>query len=496
MTINTGKHVVMFPVHMWGHTRTLCTLAARLVKLRQVTVTFFTVPTFYDRSQAEIAREFQQGEDRLASRIRLIALGESKEIHDTSVAEASFEVAWGKMLDGQPLVCAKTGAQFDPHPVLPSAAVLDIFVSRAFDVVRKSDNIKAYVWFPAATIGFGRILGIGMPRSQGEDGASESLRVIEMWMSTKGDLVKDPFFPPMYDYEYHPQDFPHPPGFAENVLGKVSSMLQKADGIITFDAADYAPEATKQIRSYFEETGRKIYYAGPLIPEGEEDTSKDPRSEKISQFLDEKLASHGERSVIYIAFGSVFWPMDNAKLWAVLNVLMERNVPFVLSCVAAFSAKPPAEMQEQIAQYSHGIMTDWVPQQALLAHPATGWYISHGGHNSTLETIMAGIPTIVWPISAEQPMNAIHLSENLDVAFELIEVRHGVGAGKIYRNGRVPIGTVDAVKAEMRDLLERAYGEEGARKRANLLKVRKTLQAAWSEDGIARREVEAFLDEV
>ena len=103
---------------------------------------------------------------------------------------------------------------------------------------------------------------------------------------------------------------------------------------------------------------------------------------------------------------------------------------------------------------------------------------------------------IVWPISADQPLNAIHLSENLDVGFELIEVRHGVGAGKIYRNGRVPVATVDAVKAEMRDVLERAYGEEGARKRANVLSVQKKLQAAWAEDGIARREVEAFLDEI
>ena len=48
----------------------MCTLAARLVKLRPVTVTFFTVPTFYDRAEAEISREFTQGEDDAASRIR------------------------------------------------------------------------------------------------------------------------------------------------------------------------------------------------------------------------------------------------------------------------------------------------------------------------------------------------------------------------------------------------------------------------------------------
>ena len=92
MTIHTGKHVVLFPVHCWGepgtfplrledlvlsvvssgHTRTMCTLAARFVKLRQVTVTFFTVPAFYDRVRAEIDREFLPGEEHLASRLRLV----------------------------------------------------------------------------------------------------------------------------------------------------------------------------------------------------------------------------------------------------------------------------------------------------------------------------------------------------------------------------------------------------------------------------------------
>ncbi len=57
---------------------------------------------------------------------RLIALDEAKDIHDTSVAEAAFEVAWEKILGGQPLVCAKTGTQFDPAPARPSAAVLDV----------------------------------------------------------------------------------------------------------------------------------------------------------------------------------------------------------------------------------------------------------------------------------------------------------------------------------------------------------------------------------
>ena len=103
---------------------------------------------------------------------------------------------------------------------------------------------------------------------------------------------------------------------------------------------------------------------------------------------------------------------------------------------------------------------------------------------------------ILWPISADQPVNTIHLTDTLNVAYELIEVRHGSGLGKIYRNGRTPIGTIDAVKAEVRDVLDRAFGEDGAKKRENLLELRKTLQAAWTEGGVARREVEAFLDDI
>ncbi len=44
------------------------------------------------------------------------------------------------------------------------------FVGRAFDVVQKSGNIKAYVWFPAATIAFGRFFGSGPEESLAEVG--------------------------------------------------------------------------------------------------------------------------------------------------------------------------------------------------------------------------------------------------------------------------------------------------------------------------------------
>ena len=79
--------------------------------------------------------------------------------------------------------------------------------------------------------------------------------------------------------------------------------MNRTDGFITMDAADYCPTSTQAMRSWFAESGRKCYYAGPLIPRQKEDILSDPRSHQTQSFLDEKLASHGEKSVIYVCRG-------------------------------------------------------------------------------------------------------------------------------------------------------------------------------------------------
>ena len=48
----------------------MCTLVARIVKLRNVTITFFVTSGFYDRVMAEISREFLSGEEDLSTSIR------------------------------------------------------------------------------------------------------------------------------------------------------------------------------------------------------------------------------------------------------------------------------------------------------------------------------------------------------------------------------------------------------------------------------------------
>nr|POF23411.1 hydroquinone glucosyltransferase [Quercus suber] len=89
------------------------------------------------------------------------------------------------------------------------------------------------------------------------------------------------------------------------------------------------------------------------------------------------------------------------------------------------------------------VVPSWAPQAQVLGHNSTGGFLSHCGWNSTLESIMQGIPKIAWPLFAEQRMNAILLTGVLKVALrpkanekglvdqeEIAKVRKGLMVGE------------------------------------------------------------------
>lgn len=53
-----------------GHVRPLCALAARLVKLRDINITFLIARKTYEKVTEELSKNFEDGEDALRTRIR------------------------------------------------------------------------------------------------------------------------------------------------------------------------------------------------------------------------------------------------------------------------------------------------------------------------------------------------------------------------------------------------------------------------------------------
>ncbi|KAI0820409.1 UDP-Glycosyltransferase/glycogen phosphorylase [Trametes gibbosa] len=509
------KHAMLFAAHVWGHTRPMCTLAARLVRLRPATtVTFFAASKFHDRIQVEIAREFgprlDPAADPLVRNIRLVLLDAGNDVVVPAVLEASFLSAWEGLLAGRPITYTSVdGAQAEWRlaDLPPNVVVIDVFTLSVFETFfeRRGEwklpvPLKLYSWLPVATSWallywrqdqIPRVTALAA-----EKGISFREAAYEFFMAPKGNVLESPCLPPVYDYECHPQAMPLPPDVTDIVI-KIGWTLQNTDGVLTFDAADYHASATTALREWFGASSRSFCFAGPLVPPSDAKSLSgwvsSPGAEPVFEFLDRMLAVHGKRSVIYVSFGSGLWPSDLEKLDAVLDTIMSRGLPILMS-------QPPVSVlllestRTKLAEYDNMCSSPWIPQPAVLNHPAIAWFLTHGGHNSVLESIVAGVPMIVWPITIDQPPNAVHLTHNLDVAYELFEVRHGSGLGKVYRTGQTPRGTIEAVKAEMNGVLDRALGADGEEKRARLRGLSVALRGAWEDGGVARREMEGFLD--
>lgn len=113
---------------------------------------------------------------------------------------------------------------------------------------------------------------------------------------------------------------------------------------------------------------------------------------------------------LQISFGSGFWPSSLEGLEAFVDVLLEKNVPFVSTASCAYThpltwalypqilsqgspfAKLTDSLTAKIKKSGLGLTTRWAPQQTILAHPVLGWFVTHCGLGSILEAISSGVP--------------------------------------------------------------------------------------------------------
>ena len=100
---------------------------------------------------------------------------------------------------------------------------------------------------------------------------------------------------------------------------------------------------------------------------------------------------------------------------------------------------------------------------------------------------------ICWPITADQPAAAAHLTENLNVAFELFQVRNGDGLKPLARNGLAAEGTREAVGIEIRQTIDLCRSEKGQVMKSNAEQLKIKLAKEWEVDGTARQEICKFL---
>ncbi|KAK7681774.1 hypothetical protein QCA50_015121 [Cerrena zonata] len=514
MSLEPTAHIIFFAVEAWGHTRPLCTLALRLIQERPLYITFFTAPSFVKRIENEISRNFGPETEHLRELIRVVGLNTSENgFLNTKYFYKYMDLfaeSYQMVVDEQPITCAVTGKEIKPV-IPPEAMIMDFFCTPAMEAARRISRkpVKIYAWMSGQA---SFIIHPYAPKHWGgrddirptiTEEVAKSGRPLEevayeiLVRPTSGSVVRTPGIPPMYDHEYKPQAVP-----TERIQGFITlmmhSFLDQCDGLILSTAEPYESEAIARITEWYGETSREVYTFGHLLPVNENaavgEQRQSEKAEEISQFLQKTLDTDGHGTLLYISFGSIFWPMDPEKIWAFLDVVMEKQLPFIFSHASPFGHTLPDEVVAKVNAYGKGLLSKWSPQQTILSHPATGWFVTHAGQNSVMEAMTLGVPMICWPFSADQPTNSARLSFVLDVAYELFEVRAGPhGSKPIHRIGKAPLGTIEAVRDEARSVLKSAFGADGARKRSNMKKLQQAVLNTWSENGPARRDLRRFV---
>ncbi|KAJ7092889.1 hypothetical protein B0H15DRAFT_905496 [Mycena belliarum] len=494
-------HIVALLIPGWGHVVNYISLAIQMLKHDPaLVITLFEHNLVVPQMEKEL-KTLEYDEKRL----RIIGVGEGNlPFSPTQLADAFAELAqgWMKWL-AESGPAGESAAWPKPH-----AIHMDFFIGGL--VIDKTKEImgpacKTLLWFssPAAAMPchlsdydfakLGDEIFADDTRRQGRSMEEILHQIILAWNGTdrlSGMVVKCPGMPDMYDYERvsFSDEMPPAPGMAHLFIA-AQKFGKLADGYITPTATCLEPVGVPQCRELYAAQGKNLFTIGVQAHElcWTEDLPSPPpiTNETVKAFL----KNRPPRSVLYISFGSLFFPPNQGLVKALVDTLLELDFPFLFA-LGGKMASLPADLIESVNSSGKGLICNfWVEQRAILLQGTIGWFLTHGGFNSISEALSQRIPLIIWPLSAEQPINAAFLSSGpRPVAIELRQVRPKYTVAPPYESLRgaamTPRGNkADAVE-EFRKTFENARGEIGASLTKNAIEMGDGLRTARKGEAV------------
>ncbi|KAK9288696.1 hypothetical protein L1049_017159 [Liquidambar formosana] len=250
----------------------------------------------------------------------------------------------------------------------------------------------------------------------------------------------------------------------------------------TFDALE--PEALKAVDKL------NLIPIGPSIPSAFLD-GKDPSDTSFGGDLFqhskdhyiEWLNSKPISSVIYVSFGSIS-ELSKPQMEEIARGLLESGWPFLWVIRAPQNGEKEKEedelsCREELEQ--QGMIVPWCSQVEVLSHPSLGCFVTHCGWNSSLESLVCGVPVVAFPQWMDQGTNA-KLMEDVWKTGRRVAANEGgvVEWGEIKRCLEIVMGN----------------GEEGEEMRRNANKWKELSRAAMKEGGSSDKNLKAFVDEI
>ncbi|KAL7422604.1 hypothetical protein Q5752_003252 [Cryptotrichosporon argae] len=362
-------------------------------------------------------------------------------------------------------------------------------------------NASAF-WGTVVSAEKGGVLDNAIKRVAADEAAG--LTGDELWAkqaySADGEVKKVPGLPAKFDYEWHPLlgtiQMPGP------VLKQVCSMLSAVqDKDTTAFVLPFVRELETEAAEASEaETGKELIMAGVQFPEPVwagvklDATTGSDDDRRVMAFLDEMEAKHGKDSVLYISFGSMFYPLGRPELvtW-LIESLVEARMPFLFAHATTLAPADPA-LLAKIDAHADGCQVKFAPQWAVLEHDAVGFFLSHCGSNSSAEAVLARVPLVAMPFAADQGEYASLWTDVYGVCITLKQVftfKNGNDRFHTLYDGTEIVGTEAAVKHEAAETWAALRGEQGKQMRANMDALRAKVEKSYRE-GQSRKAMLGF----
>lgn len=299
------------------------------------------------------------------------------------------------------------------------ALVVDNFAYEALDFA-KEFNMLSYIYFPKSA--FTLSMYFHLPKLD-EDTSCEFKDLPEP--------IQMPGCVPIHGLDLHHQIQDRSSQGYELFLQRVKRFCT-VDGIFINSFIEMEKEPIRALAK--EWNGYPpVYPIGPIIQTGIE--SDGPIELDCIKWLDKQQP----KSVLYVSFGSG-GTLSQVQIIELAMGLESSNHKFLWVVRAPSSSASSAYLSGQnenpleflpygFLERTKGqglVILSWAPQIEILSHSSIGGFMSHCGWNSTLESVLQGVPLIAWPLFAEQRMNAVMLSDDLKVALRLKGNGNGV----------------------------------------------------------------------
>ncbi|KAM3704295.1 hypothetical protein ACJW31_04G166000 [Castanea mollissima] len=119
------------------------------------------------------------------------------------------------------------------------------------------------------------------------------------------------------------------------------------------------------------------------------------------------LNSKPNNLVVYVSFGSLV-TLQGKQMEEIFHGLVETDRPFLWVIQASENGGSEIEdtIKNKLKEETQGLIVPWCSQVEVLCHHSVGCFLTHCGWNSTLESIVAGVPVVACPHFSNQITNA------------------------------------------------------------------------------------------